>query len=154
PSSGVMLTAVVPGGTAALAGLRPGDVLLLVGKQKIASFDDLVASLKQPAPLGLVVWRDGEESKARLANGRPGVPAAEGSARDAVLARRKEQTRFGPSGKWEPLPGTRVEMELLKGMVAKHTALAGKDASEQRLEQMAEKGELKKYRLLHLATHG
>jgi CHAT domain-containing protein len=155
PKDGVMLSAVVPGGIAALAGLQPGDVLLKVGKEKVASFDDLVAALKQPLPLDLLVWRDGKEIDRRLTvGGRLGIAVDKRPARDAVLARRKEQERFASRGDWKQLPGTRVEMELLKGMVARHTLLAGKDATEQRLEEMADKGELKKSRLLHLATHG
>ena len=51
------------------------------------------------------------------------------------------------------LPGTRIEAEVLKALVPSHTALQGKDATERRLERMAGAGELKRFRLLHLATN-
>src|SRR5262249_10871300 len=52
------------------------------------------------------------------------------------------------------LPGTRVEAEAIVALVKGSTALLGSDASEQRLDELIESGQMKKYRLLHFATHG
>src|SRR5206468_12423552 len=52
------------------------------------------------------------------------------------------------------LPGSKVEVETLSRLVPDSKLLLGSAASEQTLEQMAEAGELKNYRLLHFATHG
>jgi tetratricopeptide (TPR) repeat protein len=155
PAHGVLPTAVVPGGAADRAGLRPGDLLLRVGTTKLRSPDDLDPALRQ-APCEALAWRDGKEIKVRrLEPGKLSATVDKRSAREAVRAWRREQQRFAMrGGDWPALPGTRVEMEMLKGLVGKHTALTGKEASERRLEEMAEKGELKKFRLLHLATHG
>jgi CHAT domain-containing protein len=156
PASGVLLTAVVPGGAAEKAGLRPGDVLRRVGGAEVDSPEELAEALRRQPPLAVLAWRDGEQIKARLGGGRLGAAVDKRSAPAAVRAWRKQQQRFASrGGDWQQLPGTRVEMELLKALVPKHhTALSGKEASERRLEQMAEEGELKRFRLLLLATHG
>jgi CHAT domain-containing protein/tetratricopeptide (TPR) repeat protein len=52
------------------------------------------------------------------------------------------------------LPGTKVEVNTLAGLVPDTKLLLGSAASEQTLEQLAQLGQLKHYRLLHLATHG
>ena len=53
-----------------------------------------------------------------------------------------------------PLPGTKWEVQALSRLVPQSTTLLGSDASEQRLDELARAGQLKEYRLLHLATHG
>jgi CHAT domain-containing protein len=52
------------------------------------------------------------------------------------------------------LPGTRIEIETLARLVPQTKRLLGSDANEQALQELAESGQLKRYRLLHLATHG
>jgi CHAT domain-containing protein len=52
------------------------------------------------------------------------------------------------------LPGTRQEVLALSRRVPKGTLLLGSDASQQRLDELAETGKLKSFRLIHLATHG
>lgn len=44
---GVLLTAVAPGTPAALAGLRPGDIIKRVGKQEIRTVEDMTWILKE-----------------------------------------------------------------------------------------------------------
>lgn len=44
---GVMLTAVAPGTPAALAGLRPGDIIKRIGEQEIRSLEDMSWILKE-----------------------------------------------------------------------------------------------------------
>jgi CHAT domain-containing protein/Tfp pilus assembly protein PilF len=53
-----------------------------------------------------------------------------------------------------PLPGTRREVEAIARLFPQADTLLGSDASEQRLDQLAEEGRLRQYRYLHLATHG
>jgi CHAT domain-containing protein len=53
-----------------------------------------------------------------------------------------------------PLPGTRLEARLLRGLVPSARLLLGSSASEQKLDLLARGDRLKDYRLLHFATHG
>jgi CHAT domain-containing protein/tetratricopeptide (TPR) repeat protein len=53
----------------------------------------------------------------------------------------------------EPLPGTRREVQALARLVPHTTLLLGSNASEQRLEELAQGGKLKDFRLIHLGTH-
>ncbi len=55
---------------------------------------------------------------------------------------------------WLPLPGTRLEGAPSRRWSKGATVLLGSDANEERLNQMALSDELKRFRLLHLATHG
>ncbi len=60
---GAGVSAVVAGGPAARAGLRPGDRLLKVGAEGVASLDDLRRALETHKPgdrLTLEVQRDGK----------------------------------------------------------------------------------------------
>src|SRR5262249_35843991 len=67
-------------------------------------------------------------------------------AADAVLRRSR-----GPA--LQPLPGTRREVEVIAKLFPKADQLLGSDASEERLDRLAEAGKLNKFRYLHLATH-
>jgi CHAT domain-containing protein len=53
-----------------------------------------------------------------------------------------------------PLPGTRREVEALAGLFGEADTLLGADASEARLDALANEGLLKGYRYVHIATHG
>jgi CHAT domain-containing protein/tetratricopeptide (TPR) repeat protein len=55
---------------------------------------------------------------------------------------------------YAPLPGTRGEVQSLAGLVPGSTTLLGSDACEQRLDELSRTGQLKGFRLLHLAAHG
>jgi CHAT domain-containing protein/Tfp pilus assembly protein PilF len=78
---------------------------------------------------------------------------------DPVFDRPDDRGTSGAGGgdaqTWRPLPGTRVEVEALRRLFGDpRTVLTDSEASEQRLHTLANNGELKKYRYLHLATHG
>jgi CHAT domain-containing protein len=63
----------------------------------------------------------------------------------------------GDEGKWERLPGTRIEAASLQRLFDKQAPvqlLLDSDASEQRLDDLAQRGDLGMYRYIHLATHG
>jgi S1-C subfamily serine protease len=66
---GVFLTAVVPGTPAALAGLRPGDVIESVGARKVRSVEDLSFTLNEAgvgSTIDFTVWRAFEPSPLKL----------------------------------------------------------------------------------------
>lgn len=52
------------------------------------------------------------------------------------------------------LPGTRLEVEMVTRLVPNSTKLLGSMASEQQLDRLNQTGELGRFRILHLATHG
>jgi CHAT domain-containing protein len=59
--------------------------------------------------------------------------------------------------KWNPLPGTRLEVEALRHLFGSAPApklLLDTQASEQELYALAQSGTLGQYRYLHFATHG
>ncbi len=65
---GIILTSVAPGSPAAVAALRPGDVILRVNQEEVRSADDFSWLLEQAGPGGSV----------RLSVARPGKTALEG----------------------------------------------------------------------------
>jgi CHAT domain-containing protein len=96
------------------------------------------------------VWRRGSTLTARVPPGPLGVELdarpAPGALRDASLLAQARGAGFAP------LPGTRREVEAIARLFGKADTLLGKDASQQKLEDLA--GKLKGYAYLHLATHG
>jgi S1-C subfamily serine protease len=62
-TKGVLLSDVRPGGGAALAGMRRGDILIKLGKYEVGSVEDLMFVLMQAKPgetVTGVVLRDGK----------------------------------------------------------------------------------------------
>ncbi|MDH5859171.1 trypsin-like peptidase domain-containing protein [Lampropedia aestuarii] len=62
-TSGVIVTGVLQGGPAAKAGIRPGDVITLVGKHQVQSVGDLmstIAGLTPNVPVDIQMERHGE----------------------------------------------------------------------------------------------
>jgi CHAT domain-containing protein len=154
PRHGVLLKVVPPGGNAGKAGLRGGDVLLSIGKQRLKLPDDLKSALAL-LPAEATFWREGKESTTRIASGPLGAVPDERSVRFAVRAWRSLDESTLSRGTGHPaLPGTRMEVLALKRLVPAATVLLGSAASEQSLNQLASSGKLKSFRLLHLATHG
>jgi CHAT domain-containing protein len=153
------LALVLPGGNATKNGLRGGDVLLRYGGAKLTSKADLKISTEGD-PVPVVVWRDGKVLDGlRLDPGKLGVVASDDPPAVALRKRRAldllaDVRRGGDEP--GPLPGTRLEVEALAALLpeGKTTALLGSKASEQELDALAARGQLKQFRLLHLATHG
>jgi CHAT domain-containing protein len=127
---------------------------LAIGGARIESVEDVPEAVKR-LPADATVWRAGERVKVRL-KGRPlGVECDARSAPAAVRAWRKEREAVAARGTGHKrLPGTEVEVRAIAALVKGSTALLGSQASEQKLDELRERGELKKYRLLHFATHG
>jgi CHAT domain-containing protein len=165
PPGGILLTMVVPGGNAARAGLRPGDVLLRYDQARLTRPADLHPRPEADDPKAAVeveLWRDGKTLTRKLGPGKLGVLLADEPAPEALANRRKLDrllAQRGPDGQgWKELPGTRAEAAALARLFAAGrqpvTVLADADASEPKLAGLAQSGELGRFRYLHLATHG
>jgi CHAT domain-containing protein/tetratricopeptide (TPR) repeat protein len=153
PDHGLLL-AVLPGGSAARAGLRPGDVLLRYREQRLNSLEDL-KNLISKERASVRVWREGKEMDARIDGGALGASVDRRRAAEAIGARRKSDLLLAQRGTGHAaLPGTRWEVEAIAGLLPNTTTLLGSSASEQELDRLVAAGQLKGYRLLHLATHG
>jgi CHAT domain-containing protein len=65
-------------------------------------------------------------------------------------------SRSGEDDHWPRLPGTRFEVAALQRLFDQEESrlLLDSEASEQRLDELAQSGKLGRYRYLHLATHG
>jgi CHAT domain-containing protein len=155
---------VVPGGNAARASLKPGDVLLRYGQARLTRPADLKPRPDADDPKATVeveVWRDGQTLTRKLGPGKLGVLLADEPAPEALAHRRKLDrllAQRGPDGQgWKELPGTRVEAQALARLFASAgkpvTLLADADASEPKLAGLAHSGELGQFRYLHFATH-
>jgi tetratricopeptide (TPR) repeat protein len=158
PQNGLYLSVVLPGGNAARAGLRGGDVLLRYGGKQITTRADLKIA-QGGAAVPVVAWRDGRVlDELRVADGKLGVVVSEDPPAVALQKRREldlladARVRSG----LQPLPGTRLEVAALVSLLPqdKTTLLLGSHASEQELQALSANGKLKTFRLLHLATHG
>jgi tetratricopeptide (TPR) repeat protein len=166
PPGGALLTVVVPGSNAAQAGLKPNDVLLRYGTTDLAGPADLKVLLEsgdaaQRVPV--TVWREGNTVTRQVRPGKLGVvlagdPAPKALAELQKLDRRLASVSRGGDEKWEPLPGTRAEVEALRRLFDRGEpapkVLLDTDASEQRLYELAKGPDLGTYRYIHLATHG
>jgi CHAT domain-containing protein len=162
PPGGVLLTAVVPGGKAAQAGLRPNDVLLRYTGQELKGPGDLPPLLQAAGdgkPVPVTIWREGKELHKKVPPGKLGVALADRPAPEALREQHRIDKWLTSRGEesWPPLPGTRLEAQALRRLLAGQgdaTVLTDSEASEQRLDELAKSGELAKYRYIHLATHG
>ncbi|MFO0969370.1 MAG: tetratricopeptide repeat protein [Gemmataceae bacterium] len=162
PLGGLLITHVGPGSNAALAGLASGDVLLRYADIGIGALDDLtkaIAAHEKDKRVEVVVWRDGISNTREVQPGKLGVVLAKAPAPIALAEKRKTDDWLAARGsrddKWAALPGTRVEADRLTKLFGKESkVLMESDASEQALHDMATKGDLEKFRYIHLATHG
>jgi hypothetical protein len=165
PPGGVLVTSVQPGSNAFRAGLQSGDVLLRYGDTDLAGPRDLTRVLQTAGDperrIAVIVWRGGKQRSQPLyvRPGLLGVVAAPEPAPQllAELQRLELVASRADEGDWPPLPGTRFEVHALQRLFDKDEAaqlLLDSEASEQRLDELAQLGKLGCYRYLHLATHG
>jgi tetratricopeptide (TPR) repeat protein len=154
PDHGLLLLAVVPGGNAARAGLRGGDVLLRYGERRLASFDDLKNAISKERA-AVRVWREGKEMEGRVEGGALGMSVDVRPAAEAIRERRRTDALLAQRGTGHAaLPGTRWEVEAVARLLPGATTLLGSRASEQELDRLGDARDLQRFRLLHLATHG
>jgi tetratricopeptide (TPR) repeat protein len=164
PPAGVLLTVVPPGSNAAGARLKSGDVLLSYNGKALSSPDDLpplIAAAAGEKSIAVTVWREESDKplQREVGPGKLGVVLADKPAPEAIQEQRRLQRRLASRGDddWRELPGTRAEIAgiaRLFGAPPAPLVLTDSQASEQKLYELAQSGELKKYRYLHLATHG
>jgi serine protease Do len=86
-ASGALVAEVEPGGPAANAGLRAGDVILKLDAHNIADYRDLppvVASAEVGRTVGLVVLRNGREQTIRVAVAASPAPPAAAVRQDPI----------------------------------------------------------------------
>ena len=162
PDHGLLLSVVAPGSNAATHGLKPGDVLLAYNGIALSKNDDLKVVAEGDKPIGIEVWRDGRSSPRGLAPGKLGVVIDSRPAPAAIAANRAMDKVLvasrGGGEDFEPLPGTRYEVEALARLFQSDNRrtriLLGTDASEQELASLAASAELGRFGFVHVATHG
>jgi CHAT domain-containing protein len=142
-------------------------VLVRYGDQKLVNPMEVAAMIiraqstqhaGEPAKQALIpvkAWRDGKCLELTVRPGKLGVLFNGRPAAEAILAKREGDRLLAVSrgDAFQPLPGTRREVESISTLFQKPMVLLGSDANEQRLDELASKGELKHYRYLHFATH-
>jgi hypothetical protein len=160
PDPGLYLALVLPGGGAAKAGLRAGDVLLQYGGTRLSTRADLKVAAEGGERVPVLAWREGKVlDERRVAPGKLGVVVSDEPPAVALRKRREldllADARVRGDG-LAPLAGTRLEVAALAALLPedRSTVLLGSKASEQELDALRTAGKLKQYRLLHLATHG
>jgi CHAT domain-containing protein/tetratricopeptide (TPR) repeat protein len=157
PAYGLLLRAILPGGKAAHAGLRAGDVLMRYNGVRLRRLADFKPVTKEGESVKASAWREGEDFAVRLASG-PLDASLDERPIDKALAdwRRTEALVRGETETLARLPGTRYEVEAIASLVGKDktSLLLGSAASEQKLDRLRKEGTLSKARVIHLATHG
>jgi CHAT domain-containing protein len=154
----------MPGSNAAKAGLKPNDVLLRYNGTPLSGLADF-----KPLPpddpgssVPVLIWRDGKTLKQPLLvpPGKLGIVLADKPAPQALAEQhrldRRLASRSGEDDHWPRLPGTRFEVAALERLFDPESSrvLLDSEASEQRLDELAQSGKLGQYRFIHLATHG
>jgi len=162
PDRGLLVNVVMPGSNAGTHGLKRGDVFLAYNGVSLNKKDDLKVVAEGDKPVAVEVWRDGRSSRRDLAPGKLGVVFDPRPAPAAIAEQRKLEQVFrsarGGDEKFNPLPGTRSEVEALTRLFKSdgrptRTLLAA-DASEPEMDRLAASGELGRFGFIHLATHG
>jgi len=162
PDHGIAILAVVLHSTADLFDIKAGDVLLEYNGKALRSQSDLsvVPAGDHATRVPIKFWRDGEVRSLEIAAGPLGIQSNPNRpAAQVVLAQRAAAevlNRAARGEKLAPLPGTRREVQAIAALfpTVQVTTLLGPDATESKLQQLAQSGALKTYRFLHLATHG
>ncbi|MCD6365903.1 MAG: CHAT domain-containing protein, partial [Bacteroidales bacterium] len=56
--------------------------------------------------------------------------------------------------RWENLPGTLTEVKSIQYIVKNSDIFTGESVNESKIKSLSKKGDLKKYKVIHFATHG
>ena len=160
PKQGLLVQRVLPGSAAARGGIVAGDILLRLDNTPLNRTEDLWASAgfdsSQESGHAVAVWRDGTVLELKLP---PGVMNAIIDSRptaEAIAARRSvdERLRQSRAEVPAPLPGSRDEVEAIARLFDQKEVLLVADASESRLDALARADSLRRFDVLHFATHG
>jgi hypothetical protein len=161
PKVGVFIMKVLPDSNAVKNGIKDQDVLLQYGGAKLENPASLLSAIKEQinnAAVDLTVWRAGKTFTVKVPTGPLGIHIHKEPAEQVILAQRDADRviRASRGADYTPLPGSRAEVEAIAKLLPKQATLKllGSEASEQKLADLAERDELKKYRYLHFATHG
>jgi CHAT domain-containing protein len=158
----LLVNVAIPGSNAATHDVKAGDVLLAYNGTRLSKKDDLKVVSNGDKLVGVLVWRDGRSTLRELAPGNLGVVIDPRPAQEAIAANQAINkllvTARGGSDQFEPLPGTRFEVDALARLFQSDDRptriLLGADASEPELDRLASSGELGRFGFIHLATHG
>jgi CHAT domain-containing protein/Tfp pilus assembly protein PilF len=156
PPHGLLVKAVLNSGLAARVGLRAGDVLLSYAGKALKSPEDLKEA-EGDDRVAIQLWREGQSLQRRIPAGKLGIVVDKRPIGEALAAWRDEERKLLASARgpdWTALPGTRLEARTLAALLPGTRLLLGSAASEQSLERLAGADGLKRFGLLHLATHG
>ncbi len=160
PDQGLLVQQVEPGSNAEQAGIRPGDILLQYAAAKLENFDDLQKQVQAGDPkaktVAVAVWRDGKSLDLTLRPGPLGVVPNSQPPAQALIAQREGDLvlRHSRGAAFDPLPGSRREVQAISSLFDRNEVHLGSDASEQILDSLRSKGELGTFTVIHLATHG
>ncbi len=160
PDYGLLVQQVEAGSNAEQAGIRPGDILLQYAAAKLENFDDLQKQVQAGDPkaktVAVAVWRDGKSLDLTLRPGPLGVVPNSQPPAQALIAQREGDLvlRHSRGAAFDPLPGSRREVQAIAGFFDQREVYLGSDASEQILDSLRSKGELGTFTVIHLATHG
>jgi tetratricopeptide (TPR) repeat protein len=162
PVRGLLVNRVMPDSNAATRGLQPGDVLLSYNGKELHKREDLKAVLEPGRTVPIEFWRNGTVARLELAPGQLGVGIDSKPAPLAIVEERNFRQVLamarGSVGAFAPLPGTRHEVEEIAQLFQDDGRLPhillGSDASEPELDRLAALGELRRFGVIHLATHG
>ncbi len=164
PENGLLIARVVPKSNAAQSGIQPGDVLLKYGSLTLAKLDDLKTALAKPPQakpgeeprIPIEIWRYGTTRRVRVRPGPLGIQTNPRPVKEELRAKRDgdRAIRASRGDDYRALPNARTEVVAIGRLFREPLTLLGSDASEQRLDQLAAAGELKRFRYQHFATHG
>jgi len=85
---------------------------------------------------------------------RAGEPKPPTSAANSTQHQIDALIRSSRGATFDPLPGTRREVEVIAALFDQRTVLLGSEASEQTLDALRRRGQLAQFDIIHLATHG
>jgi CHAT domain/PDZ domain len=160
PDHGLLVRNVEPGSNGAAAGIKPGDVLLSYADTRLTAGDDLQKHVQagDPKATGVIVsvWREGKTLELTFRPGPLGVVLDTKPAAAAIVAQRDADAllRQSRGARFHPLPGTRREVKAIASLFDSKDVYLGSEADEPTLESLRTNGELGRFAVIHLATHG